>query len=312
MEDFYVHFDLEWNRHDIPVTQSIVTEQSVLVILQEINKQLFNDQLKIEVYMYPSEEGSHLKKFWFKAVFLAWTAIGMIMPNVLDGVVMGIWDGRNISEYVRDGVIDIKVLVKWFLEKDNLDLIDSGVQPEKFYKAYKAKNQFYQSALNNVVTKWIGFDSTEDFPIQRNQFVRKISDLPDDLSDVAPVDKYHKLIVVSSINTEEEKDLAWQFKDEKLKRRFQAYMKDEAFYEFFLWESIYLKTLLVKVRYFFKKDENGVVCMGKKEVLNVYSYNDTEFTKFPDDAKIETAPLGIEIIDDNKDKIENENIMKLF
>jgi hypothetical protein len=58
--------------------------------------------------------------------------------------------------------------------------------------------------------------------------------LPDDLSDVAPVDKYHKLIVVSSINTEEEKDLAWQFKDEKLKRRFQAYMKDEAFYEFFL------------------------------------------------------------------------------
>jgi hypothetical protein len=52
--------------------------------------------------------------------------------------------------------------------------------------------------------------------------------------------------------------------------------------------------------------------MGKKEVLNVYSYNDTEFTKFPDDAKIETAPLGIEIIDDNKDKIENENIMKLF
>jgi hypothetical protein len=39
---------------------------------------------------------------------------------------------------------------------------------------------------------------------------------------------------VSSINTEEEKDLAWQFKDIKLKKRFQAYMKDEAFYDFFL------------------------------------------------------------------------------
>jgi len=226
---------------------------------------------------------------------------------------MWLGDGKKeLKDYVKDGTVELASLVKWFLEKDNHDLMDSGIKTEKFYKAYKAKNQFYQSALNNVATRWIGFDPTENFPVQRNQFVRKILDLPEDLSDITPVDKYHKLIVVSSINTEEEKDLAWQLKDEKLKRRFQAYMKDEAFYDFFLWASIYLKTLLVKVRYSFKKDENGVIGMWRKEILNVYSYNDIEFMKFPHDAVIESAPLGMEMIN-NDDADEHEsNVMKLF
>ena len=237
-----------------------------------------------------------------------------MFSDVANGIIMWLGDGKKeLKDYVKDGTIEIVSLVKWFLEKDNYDLIDSWVQPEKFYRAYKAKNQFYQAALSNKSNKWIGFDSTENFPVQRNQFVRKISDLPEDLLGIEPIDKYHRLIVVSSINTEEEKDLAWQFKDEKLKRRFQAYMKDEAFYEFFLSESIYLKNLLVKVRYFFKKDENGVVGMWRKEILNVYLYNDIEFTKFPDDAKIEPAPLWIEIVDDSKDEREDEsNIMRLF
>jgi hypothetical protein len=41
MESFFVHFDLEDNKYNIPISQSIITEQSMQTIIQEINKQIF-------------------------------------------------------------------------------------------------------------------------------------------------------------------------------------------------------------------------------------------------------------------------------
>jgi hypothetical protein len=42
-EPFFIHFDLEGDKHEIPIQQSIITEQSIYTIVQEFNKHLFNN-----------------------------------------------------------------------------------------------------------------------------------------------------------------------------------------------------------------------------------------------------------------------------
>ena len=55
--------------------------------------------------------------------------------------------------------------------------------------------------------------------------------LDEKLSRIDPIDKFHELIVVSSINTEEDKKLSWQVKDKKIKKIFAVYMSDKSFYD---------------------------------------------------------------------------------
>lgn len=62
-EDFFIHFNLANNKHEIPVSQSISTEQSLNTIIQELNRQLFNNQIEIHLVVLPAEDGSLIKRF---------------------------------------------------------------------------------------------------------------------------------------------------------------------------------------------------------------------------------------------------------
>lgn len=99
--------------------------------------------------------------------------------------------------------------------------------------------------------------------------------------------------MVSAINTKEDKDLAWQVKDPKIKKRFSVYMKDADFYEFFLENPMYISSMLVKVRYHLMRDNNDQITIERKEVIRVYQYNSKVFFPIPEDAKIEAAPMSV-------------------
>lgn len=289
-EDFCIHFHLANNKHEIPVSQSIATEQSLNTIIQELNKHLFNNQIEIHLVVLPAEEWSHRKKFGVWIYIATGFVLSQMFPYTLNGVIKGItW--KEWWDYVEAWTIQIKDFVLWFIEKDNRDLVDIWVKPQQFYKAYEAKNKFYQSALSNDDVLWVGFNNSEHFPVKTWDFYYRIYDLKEINTWLEPIDKYHKLIVVSAINTKEDKDLAWQVKDPKIKKRFSVYMKDDDFYEFFLDNPMYISSMLVKVRYHLTRDNNEHITIERKEVIRVYHYNSKIFFPIPKDAKVVPAPI---------------------
>lgn len=293
LQDFFIHFDLENNLHEIPIEQSIITEQSLKTIINWLNEKLFDNKLELKILVFPQENGSLLKKFWIWLVagssFIVWN----MFPDVTNWIIMWLWDWRELKEYVRDEIIDFKVFVKWFLEKDSSILEASWMNHLDFYELYKAKNEFYSQALDNQNIRAIWFDNTQNFPIQKLDFFHKMVDLSLEKFSFDPIDRYHNVLIVSWINTYEDKYLVWQLKDKKVKRKFSAYMKDEEFNDFFLSKKIYLDNLTVKLRYYPKLNELWKISIEKREIIKVYNYNWERFSDFPDYAEISDAPLEV-------------------
>jgi len=74
---------------------------------------------------------------------------------------------------------------------------------------------------------------------------------------IDPIEKFHKLKVVSPINTKEDKELCRQVKDvQKKSQRFNIYMEDQNFYDFFLNNPFFINTFIVKVSYHIERDDN--------------------------------------------------------
>lgn len=293
LQEFFVHFDLENNLHEIPIEQSIITEQALKTIINWLNEKLFDNKLELKILVFPQENWSLLKKFWIWVVtvwsFIAWS----MFSDVANWIIMWLWDWRDLKEYVKDWTIDFKILVKWFLEKDSSILEASWMNHLEFYELYKAKNQFYSQALDNPNVKAIWFDNSQNFPIQKLDFFQKMVDLSLEKFSFDPIDKYHNVLVISWINTYEDKYLVWQLKDKKVKRKFSAYMKDDEFNDFFLSKKIYLDNLTVKLRYYPKLNELWEVKIEKREIIKIYKYNWENFSDFPSYAEITDAPLEV-------------------
>ena len=292
-EDFFIHYDLLKNKHHIPIQQSVVTDQSLVTIVDELNKHLFSWKLDLEIIVYSSEDGWLLKKYWFKA----WVVVGVILTpitwNIMDGIVMWLWDGRSITEYVRDGTVDIKELVEWFIRKDNTQLVESWVCIDIFHKAYHSKNILYTEAQKNTDVNWIWFTRSHDFPVQRSDFFDHIIDLQWE-DNIEPIIKHHELIVISPINTFEDKKLTWQFKDKQWSERFNAYMKDESFYEFYLAKPFYIHNLVIEMVYYIRINEAWEKYIDKKELTTVYKYNSVVLKDLPDGVILDKAPYSID------------------
>ena len=311
IDDLYIHFDIKEWRHEVPITQSIITEQSVNIVIQELNKHIFNNKLDLEVIVYSNEDWWLVKRFWVKIYLVWWFLIWALAPDILNWIVMWLWDWeKEVKSYVKDWTILVKEVLtdsfEWFMSIDNKSLQKNWVSIDKFHKWYYAKNNFYQEAIKNKSVSWIWFDKTHDFPVSRQEFYHRISDLQWDNTNIKPIDKYHNLLVVSPINTKEDKKLAWQVKDKVLKERFSVYMKDNDFYNTFLEKPFYLKELLVKVRYFIKINDIWDKYIDRKDIMKVYKYDDVNICSLPDDVKIEIAPFDI-LDNDLLDKEESSS-----
>jgi hypothetical protein len=207
-EPIFFHFDLEWGGHDIPISQSIATDQAILDVIQSLNSTLFDGKLEIRVFISPPEEWSHLKKMILSVGTIAGVVSLSMIPEVVNWVVAGLWDWRDVKDLFKDGAKWMKTVIQEFLKEEDGVLIEKGITVDKFRKSYDAKNRFYQAALANTSVNWIGFDSTEVFPIPKRDFITRIIEIKDNSSDSSSIDKYHNLVVVSSINTKEDSDLS--------------------------------------------------------------------------------------------------------
>lgn len=284
-EDLFIHFDVE--NHQIPVEQSIITEDSVKIIIEEFNKIFFNEQLEIKIFVLPEEPGGLFKRFGAVILIGGGFVLGQLAPDIMNGVVMGVGDGREVKEYIRDGV-------KYFLEKDTVTLENKGFSKEQFHKAYQAKNKFYISAIDNKNLKGLGFDHSDNFSVLPNQFPYRVAMLDGTKKDKI-IRQIHSLKVVSTINAKENSADAWRVKNMPKGTTEHVYMKDKNFYDFYWKKDLKVHTLLAQLKYTIEEDELGNMRFKEKgkEIEIVFEYNGISFSPPPSAYQIETFPLQL-------------------
>ncbi len=315
-EDLFIHFGV--SGHEIPIEQAIITDQSIKIIVEEFSKNLFEGKFNVRILVTPVKEGSQLKKYFISAVIFMG---GLSAQPLVDASLRIFVNGKNMEENFVIILSKLKTSVKDFLEKDTNYLEKSGITKDKFVKAYVAKNNFYKACLDNDEVTSLGFDDSVHFPIKRNDFVNRVTGLSK--SDLEPIEKFHKLKVVSSIQTKEDENRVWQVKDIKKGEIKGVYIKDENFYDFYWQNSLLIKNFVVKVRYLLEIDENGEIKFQDKgkEIIKVYEYNGKKFADIPANVKMDPFPLEIDKdsgqllvrkIEDNKGAEKDEAKVSLF
>lgn len=108
----------------------------------------------------------------------------------------------DISKEIEAEAIAL-VLIR-FLEIDTERLKAIGITPEKFRSAFQGRNRVFKGCIDNPEVKGIAFDRESNFVIKRNEFSRRITQLPDSLPDdpIKPSDLNFETvdIVVNSPN----------------------------------------------------------------------------------------------------------------
>lgn len=288
--NLYIHFDLDWWKHSIPISQSIVAEQSIQRIVKNFSDVLFGSNTNIEIFVEADEEGWLVKTFSIAAI---WVITAYTFTACADWVLKWLtW--KNISEHSENITIILKETTTAFLSEPSMDLVEKNICLDDFYEAYDAKNSFYKYATANKEVLGIWFNKDDDFPIDRNQFPYKTIELKKEKTWNKFIDKFHDLLVVSPINYEKYKHLQWRVEDKISKEKFWVSMKDDDFYDVLFTTNLMIKEFLVKVRYNISIDSLWEEKIDKQSIIMVYEYNKVyKLISFPDKEKITSAPYRL-------------------
>ena len=97
---------------------------------------------------------------------------------------------------------------------EEIDLIEKMLPKNtNIDAAIKAKSDFYSMCSRNKNINGIGFDKTNKDALKRRDFISR--SLPPKIKPLPDKEEYKELIIVKSVNTDE--DLQWDFKDLKYK-----------------------------------------------------------------------------------------------
>ncbi len=292
----FIHFGVTNNQ--IPITQSITTEESLRTIITEFNKNLFNSEVPVDINVSPAKKGKHLKKI---TITTEGTTLLSKIPETANITATALCQ-TNLMDVIHNHTIEAEKAVHLlvtaitnFLAADSYTLEQAGISTTKFPNAYRAKNNLYKACIDNKNLKKLGFEEATNFPLKRNEFATRYVEFGK--KDVEPVEKIHKLKVVSSIQTKEEECRAWQVKDINGGRVFTVYMKDEAFYEYYWENNLQIKNFVVKIRYALQTDKTGNFRFKEKgkEIVQVYQYNNEHpIIELADNKTIDTAPFNLD------------------
>lgn len=90
----------------------------------------------------------------------------------------------DVSKKIEGEVVALFLIS--FLKIDTERLKEIGITPEKFRAAFQGRNRIFKGCIDNSEVKGISFDRSPSIFIKRNEFPRRITQLPDPLPD-APV-----------------------------------------------------------------------------------------------------------------------------
>ncbi len=282
--------------HFLLAKEQVVAVNSLIVCLEEVNKRLFENRIHCELIVLPDEEGTHktVTKIVVKGVgyitagALTLSAIGgMISFTETDsfkGFVHGV-TGKEIKHYETSkeiGELLHDIIVGLYTTEN--EQLEESIPPEiNLDKAIKAKSDFYEMCLDNPQIAAVGFDDSENFPVQRGQFPYHTS--KDRSRKLQSEFKLFDTIIVSPVTID--KDAKWELQDVHSKISIKAYLRDEDFRNEFLSGDHPLKTLntddRMKVLIEYEREEkNGEIKYKNTYIKKVYELNDEVFAEIPD------------------------------
>ena len=204
-----IHFNVQG--HALPLSTFIATASQTGVVVNALIEHVFNNHARFEVLVLPPEPGSHRARYLIKytgGVLAA--ALTFLNSEVGSSYVEG-FTGHPTSHWAKEsGEYSIELIdgsdeetteetkhrclvnaviaesVKGFMTKEYSTLLKSGFSKEKLRDAYQAKNTFYEACIRSHGLQGIGFDESEEFPLERNDFFSQIVSLPPEPEDDGP------------------------------------------------------------------------------------------------------------------------------
>lgn len=314
-----LHFDVP--EHHIPLSQFIDCAKSAQDIVDNFNKEFFDNELKFDVRVVAPKEGGLIELIGIGvAGYIAekcWTflesEIGKAYTKGLTGHEPSYWADvagqktRKIARIDKQKAFNmlLALMVLGFLQKDTSDLERTGLSKEKFRTAYSARNRVYEACIKNTEVRGLGFDKSHDFPIKRCDFPKYIVEIPplpekqepegDTRWKVDTVD-----LIVHSPNWKRDNNRKWQGSTTE-KQDISFAIEDENF-----WKHVKAKDFTPKIidnlRVQWAHPEHASK-LTHVRVLRVISYNGTKIS-----APLSAAELEKELTDYKVEEKEQENL----
>ncbi len=292
----FIHFDVK--DHHIRYDSHLAALEASNVIIHEINKRLFKDQINCEILILPGESGTFLIKLAIctKFIVIGLGGLGAVLSvtesQAFKGFVKGLtgkeWDnykiGEDIGLFFRDATKGI-----FLAEKDKLEKI---IPPEiNLDKAIKFKSEFYKKCIENEEVKGLGFEDDNNFPIQRSNFLKHVS-LEDKIREVPSDFSIIDATIISPVNVD--KNYKWKIQNNKNGEVISAYMNDLDFKSRLLSGRSPLKQSskadVIKILLEQKKHErNGEVENKEKSINTIFDFNDEQIKQVPSNLMEEIA-----------------------
>lgn len=281
MEKLYIHFGLD--NHFLPMEDFIISSKSTAIILDDLNKQIFNGKIKYELVIIPPTDGSFLQAIGIIVTLGATYVVAPIAQDYVLGLYEGISDhkpsyhGKNHGKALRDLAIG-------FLTKSTEELENKIPKRVNLDRALKAKSDFYKMCMANKEIKALGFNKSSTFPLKRTNFKHHLSK-----DRIRPLDSefiIYDAVIVSPVDID--RDSKWELQDKTTNNIIKAHMRDTKFKKKFLNGDYPLKktknddsiTVLVEYK---KQERNGEIETKEISINTVYSFNGVEIVSLPNE-----------------------------
>ncbi len=265
-----LHYDVP--EHSLPLKQFVNSAEALHAIIDDFNKNIFDDELKYELRIIPPEKGGLLELVQIvlsnEALLTSGGIWAFLSTDIGKGFVKGLTkhepryfaeqlgekirslfekapDEENKKDINKNKAIVVLVtiivaqMVIGFLENQPEQLEKAGITKKKHRDAYTAKNVIIQGCIDNLNVAALGFDETHDFPIPRSEFLRHIAVIPPkEEVEIEPTWTVEIAdIIVHSPNWKRGGKRQWQGDTEQIKE-ISFSIEDEVF-----WEHVRLKDI---------------------------------------------------------------------
>lgn len=245
---FTLHFDVP--EHGLRLDDFLESALSTKIILNDVGKNVFQQKVQFEVLMLPPTDGGLIKKVGVVITAVGGTVWGFLHSDIGIAYVKGLsghepvyWSevlGNKTAEALNNlGDHEQKQLAgkimtectQGVFTKTKSELESSGITSDVFGPALMARNDFYETCINNPRIAGIGFDSSHNFPIKRNTFANRVIPINDKNDDVEWVIQIVSLKVESPTWNPEGRLWVGQFKDsDNVSKTATFNIEDDAFW----------------------------------------------------------------------------------
>ncbi len=202
-----IHFDV--NEHRLPLSDFTDLSLAIEDLVDKTSRKLFGDKVKVEVFILPAESGGFIGRVAISAILIGTipVAFALVESNVGVAFIRGLTGNEpafyfaKLGEGIRHSIInddpdteDGKQVQKEksaqpiseMIRDSSVSFLTANAEKTKAAKTdpinspeiFQARNNFYTVVYRNSAINGVGFDSSNQFPIDRKTMPELIVFIP--------------------------------------------------------------------------------------------------------------------------------------